>query len=217
MRNKRRNKHCPVCGKAMGYLEGNAKYENIMYCSVACNNKKSYKVVRIEKEHGKDIKEVLEELLDGKTNAQVAKILGVARSTIPEWRKKYGVEDGNYKSNTVRRIEKEYGSPIKEVLEELLQEYNVIISSDMLQVSRKAIYNWVKKYNVKTDNIRRHGLTEQEKDKIIRLYMEGKYPIKDIMRVVGVSSPFTVWKVLKKHEISTYRRDNNIKGSIYIR
>ena len=51
-------------------------------------------------------------------------------------------------------------------------------------------------YNSRTNNMARTLITEEQEEEVVRLYRSQKYKIKDIMKMSGVRSEQTIYRIL---------------------
>lgn len=84
-------KRCPVCGKLVP--RGHGLKRDRKYCSFDCWQTKPPKMVAVEKESGKPIREVVIDTLNSNQNVTVAaQLLGIDKPQLYNWMDKLGIK-----------------------------------------------------------------------------------------------------------------------------
>lgn len=84
-------KHCPACGKVVP--RGHGFKRDRKYCSYKCYQAMTPKMVEIQKELGKPIREVILENLNSNNNiTATAELLGINRQQLYSWMDKLGIQ-----------------------------------------------------------------------------------------------------------------------------
>lgn len=88
-------KRCPACGKVIP--RGHGYKSDRKYCSYKCYQNMAPKMVEIQEELGKPIKEVILENLNSNNNITVtAELLGTNRQQLYSWMDKLGIQKTVY-------------------------------------------------------------------------------------------------------------------------
>ena len=88
-------KRCPSCGKLVP--RGHGFKSDRRYCNYACYRTKTPKMVELEEQFGKPLKEVILEYLNENDNLTVtAELLGTYKEQLYLWMKKLGIRKISY-------------------------------------------------------------------------------------------------------------------------
>lgn len=85
--------HCLNCGKKLSYSERKQGRRNRGFCSNACYLARPPKMIYVEKEYGKPIKQVILEMLNNGTNHNaIAGSLGIGKPQLYNWMEKLDIK-----------------------------------------------------------------------------------------------------------------------------